>query len=138
MNMVVLMIMVVVLRQASGGDIRAGDYGDEDGDGGGGKGDGDLHADDYGGEDGDGGGGGKGDSDLHAADHGDCGGKDDGGDGGEGDKHQFTCSSYRHLAMILWPGYYDTEVTIYLDSQYSMFIEGSDAKLGNLQSLTID
>ena len=43
------MIMVVVLRQcqASGGDIRAGDYGDEDGDGGGGKGDSDLHAADH-------------------------------------------------------------------------------------------
>ena len=97
--------------QASGGDTRADDYGREDGDGGACKGDSDLHAD-HGGED-----------------VGDCGGKRDGGDGG--DKHQITCSSYRHLAMILWPGYYDTEVTIYLDSQYSQFIEGSDAKLGS-------
>ena len=57
-------------------------------------------------------------------DIGDCGGKGDGGDGGEGDKHQFTCSSYRHLAMILWPGYYDTEVTFYLDFLTQCLLRG--------------
>jgi len=81
---------VVVLShcQASGGDTRAGDYGGEVGDGGGGKRDSDLHAD-------------------HGREYvGDCDGKGDGGDGGEGAKtpiYLFIIQAPRHdtLAGLL-------------------------------------